>query len=481
MEKNNLDKLYQQKLNDYSELPDAKVWSRIEASLDKKKKKRVIPIWWYMGGAAAVLLISILVFNPLSNNGINPALTETETTIPEVNSSSKDAKEIEVTSTELKTEIQEKNSSTGDSITEYPSKFSTSTTNKLTSTNTSSQKAIEKQNSEVVSTIVRKENSDVKQNTLSKEIDDSKDAVAVQENSIDETLSKDTNINAGLNQVTAKENKEEVAANQTTKKSLFEEIEKKQKEDDKEVKVVNADKKWSVGPSVAPVYYNAFGDGSPIHSNFAENSKSGNLNLSYGLSVGYKLNNKLTVRSGVHRVNYGYDTEEISFTATFDPIASAQIENINYNQTARTIVVENNTKRADANASAAEFANTSPAFNGRMVQNVGYVEVPVELNYALLDKKFGINVIGGFSSLFLVDNSISLEADGLSTEMGEANNVNSVNFSSNIGIGLNYQFSKNIQFNLEPIFKYQLSAFADEAGTFNPYAVGIYSGLNFRF
>ena len=122
MEKNNLDELYQQKLNDYSELPDARVWSRIEASLDKKKKKRVIPIWWYMGGAAAILLISIVLFNPFVNSENNPVLTETETTAPEVNSSMNDTKKTEVTSTDFKTEIQNNNSSSDDSIKAIPVK-----------------------------------------------------------------------------------------------------------------------------------------------------------------------------------------------------------------------------------------------------------------------------------------------------------------------------------------------------------------------
>ena len=51
--------------------------------------------------------------------------------------------------------------------------------------------------------------------------------------------------------------------------------------------------------------------------------------------------------------------------------------------------------------------------------------VPFELDYAIMDKKFGINVIGGISSLFLVDNSIQLESpsQNLLTEMGEANKI----------------------------------------------------------
>jgi hypothetical protein len=90
-------------------------------------------------------------------------------------------------------------------------------------------------------------------------------------------------------------------------------------------------------------------------------------------------------------------------------------------------------------------------------------------------------LIGGLSSLFLIDNSVTLESGGTATEMGEANNLNPLNFSTNLGFGLEYEISPRIQLNLEPVFKYQLNTFSDSAGDFNPYSIGIYSGLNFRF
>jgi hypothetical protein len=132
-------------------------------------------------------------------------------------------------------------------------------------------------------------------------------------------------------------------------------------------------------------------------------------------------------------------------------------------------------------AMSAEVAGEFPTRDGRMVQQFGYVEVPLELNFALLDSKFGVNIIGGMSSLFLVDNSVTLESNGSATEMGEANNLNPLNFSTNIGLGLQYEVSPKIQLSLEPVFKYQLNTFSESAGNFNPYSVGVYSGFNFRF
>jgi hypothetical protein len=126
---------------------------------------------------------------------------------------------------------------------------------------------------------------------------------------------------------------------------------------------------------------------------------------------------------------------------------------------------------------SAEFA----FLDGRMVQQFGYVEVPLELNLSLVDRKLGLNLIGGLSSLFLIDNSVRLESNGNAMEMGEANNLNAMNFSTNIGIGVEYEVTPRLQLNLEPVFKYQLNTFSASAGTFNPYSIGVYSGINFRF
>ena len=80
-----------------------------------------------------------------------------------------------------------------------------------------------------------------------------------------------------------------------------------------------------------------------------------------------------------------------------------------------------------------------------------------------------------------MDNAVSLESDQLITEMGEANNANDVNFSTNLGVGFNYEISQKLQLNVEPIFKYQLNTFSETAGNFRPYSVGVYSGLSFKF
>ena len=68
MGKKNLEQLYRDSFENYSEVPDPMVWQNIEATLDnRKEKKRVIPIWWRLGGVAALLAIMFYVFNPFGN------------------------------------------------------------------------------------------------------------------------------------------------------------------------------------------------------------------------------------------------------------------------------------------------------------------------------------------------------------------------------------------------------------------------------
>ena len=261
------------------------------------------------------------------------------------------------------------------------------------------------------------------------------------------------------------------------KKSIFDEIE------DEEVLVAeHKANKWSVSPSIAPVYFNGLGEGSPIHSAFISNSKTGNVNLSYGVAVAYEVTKRLKVRSGIHKVDYGYNTNQIEFSSSVNGAATVQIANIDYKTTSKNIVVQSELNLdSKAGFVASDVTAKSPSLNGDLSQQFGYLEVPLELNYALLDKRFGINVIGGLSSLFLLNNDVFLNSGDQTTEVGEANNINDINFSTNFGFGFNYKLTQKLLFNLEPVFKYQLNTFSNTAGDFQPFSVGVYSGVSFRF
>ena len=500
MGKKNLEQLFKEAFEGFQEVPDDKVWDSIEASLDKKKqKKRLVPLWWRLGGVAAVLAVLFYINNPFENaqqqNEIIVTDTETHVVDPSIqeNQTEKGREEMDPSSinnnadglveTSSKTEEGENQDAQGpmnpnQSLT---SRQQVAETDLVEKNRTKTQDDLSPiQNTKEAAALAMSDKT-VEEENLANPVSDNDKAIA-------QDLSQNSELQKQSVEDRQEQQKEEAVAineereDEIEKKSIFDAI--KEQEAEEVVADNTSSGKWSVGPSVAPVYTSASGKGSPIHSDFASNSKSGNLNLSYGLSVAYEIGKKLKIRSGVHRVNYGYDTNDVLFSSSSRIASNDKLDNINYSQKSETLVVQSKNSLPNnipTDAFLELSSNEIPVLDGKMVQQLGYIEVPVELNYAILDRKFGVDLIGGVSSLFLVDNSVLVESEGLVTEVGEATNANDVNFSANFGMGLNYDFSPKVQLSVEPVFKYQMNTFSKTAGEFQPFSIGIYSGVSFKF
>ncbi len=517
MKKKTIDELFKERFRDFDEIPDEKVWKAIEASLNKKKSRKVIPLWWKLGGIAAVLAILFFAFNPFGNATLQNGIQITENPLKENTEQKKASDTIDdatiqnKSDTEIVKEAHQKQTTVDEKMLEKASHANTGGIKKDKANITTPKKEEVKQSFSKTDTnhaIAHQNNSEKSKNvqlenpnTTNNQTNGTDEINKVTKNNkmeSQETLAETLpNIKKERGEIgiidfknTAEdknilpskdEEKNAIAKKEDQKKSIFDEI-KGQEED---IIVEKIKEKWSVGPSVAPVYFNGIGEGSPVHTIFVSNSKSGNVNMSYGVLVAYEVSKKLKVRSGVNKVDYGYTTNQVEFTSSIRG-ETPQVENINYVASARGIVVGSlvNTRPETQTISienAFDVTANSAALEGNLSQQFGYIEVPLELNYALLDKRFGINVIGGVSSLFLVNNTILLNSGDQTTRMGEANNINDLNFSTNFGVGINYKFSPKLQFSVEPIFKYQLNTFSNTAGNFQPFSVGVFSGFSLRF
>ncbi|MCL5247503.1 PorT family protein [Cellulophaga sp. 20_2_10] len=499
MSKENLDKLFQDKFKDFGDVPDEKVWQRLNASLDQKKKDRfLVPMWCKLGGVAAVLALLFFAIKPFfkTDEATLPVITDTEHVLPKV--------DVEVVNKDAKI-IEEKGSSKTNSDLNIDEEAVVTRTNTKENTDASvvkntavaheKNKSNDRSNAFAASqkngnSVIREVNSssDTKNgytNGIANASIKNKNAVQknVETDPVDEIKTKSiSTLKEEKEQLLSKQIEEAVANTDTIgKKSIYDAI----KETEEEAVASIKTDKWSVGANVAPVYFNSLKEGSPVDPSLVSNSKSGNVNMSYGITVAYEVSKKLSIRSGVHKVDYGYNTNNVFFKSSFDPASNSMISSIDYDVNAASIVIETSGDAllAPSNSKLEEvsYASKSTSREGKMVQQFGYLEVPLELNYALTDGKFGVHLIGGVSSLFLVDDSISLESDDLITKIGESNNINTLNFSANIGFGLNYKFTPKMQLNVEPMFKYQLNTFSNSSGDFQPFSMGVYSGLSFKF
>jgi hypothetical protein len=528
-DKKNIDRLFQEKFKDFEVAPNDAVWNRINESLpNKKKKRRVIVLWWQIGGVAAViallLTVGVSVFHIDDNNNQNLPVVNTDengTENKENNDAlniSKDQKQdklkdsndtkLEVVDSQEIFNLQQQKSN-------KPQKNTVSnplTTPKKSSTNTIANNSHKKEdvwpsqkiNKLNANALTTKDSSakvaanTKKSNSSSEQSKDTKIASESELKSVIKKTIDDNKTATALNYASNKtevegskiKNREVINSDENNLDSIITEDPKKESIKDAIAEQIEAtdekekeDKqnRWSIAPNVAPVYYGSLGQGSSLDQQFNENAKSSEVNMSYGITGAYTVSKKLKIRAGVSRVNLNQSTSnvfafrgpEISSRGTQEAQRSG---NISFNNKQNVLLMSSNMLSI---SSAPEVFNTKTA--GDVDQRFGFIEVPLELEYRLVDKKFGINVIGGFSTFFLNENEIYADIDGTSTLIGEANNINDTSFSANFGLGLDYSLSKQWNINLEPQFKYQINTFNNTTGDFRPFFIGVYTGLSFKF
>jgi hypothetical protein len=220
----------------------------------------------------------------------------------------------------------------------------------------------------------------------------------------------------------------------------------------------------------APIYLNSLGDGSGIDAQFRDNPTSGNSSYSYGVRIAYQLNNRFSVQSGVNLISLGYRTNNVYVTPG---VAVLSLSNVTSNPLVG--------KSAQAGGSKEGVMNVIDENKGTLDQVFGYVEIPVEIKYAVTDGKLGVNLVGGFSTLLLNKDEIFIRTDDLTQSLGASNNLRSINFSGNIGLDVDYLINKNLFINVSPMLKVQTNTFSKNAGSFQPYYLGVYTGLNYKF
>lgn len=443
--KKNIDRLFREKFKHFEATPDAHVWAAIEKRLGKSKKdRRVVPLIIRYGGiAAAIALLLTLGYNLNPNH--NPVNPQTITNTRE---------------------------NTNDNTSTILKENTTASQNNVAHTDRNENYQITPVTNKTAS-----------RNPVVAHTDNTSDAEQSHKTAMEYPISTDAGTEDRLaqneNETTrpplTKENENTVVVD---KAALLDALRKETVTEKAVAQHTPERERWSITPNAAPVYFNSLENGSPIDRQFHDNTKTGNITMSYGVNVAYEVSNRLSVRSGINRVSYGYNTDNIEFTPA---LQASSLENISYRNEAKNITV------ADANTpqtiplGSSVTANKVVAYEGRMVQELGYLEVPLEVKYSLSKKKLGVHLIGGLSSLFLTDNTVSLETQVLTTQIGEASNINEVNFSTNIGVGVDYTLFDKVMLNVEPMFKYQLNTFSNDDGGFKPYSLGVYTGLSFRF
>ena len=470
-EKKNIDRLFQEQLRDFEATPDNQVWLNIEAELKKDKKRRVIPLWLRYSGIAAAFLLGLFILN---TNQMFNSKKENPIVLNSKNSSNK--KQINPRNGSNKVLIagnsKENSKHKKEIIITNFSKPVVKDEKEIKPHNSSNALGVNKKNQNNADVFLPKDNLSINQPELKS---DNNRTLNPEKNGVENSNSLASTPNQTLEKKNLKENEEsqkQPSINPESPNELEEIL--KAKSTKKKAVASNSKNKWQITPNVAPVYLNANSGGSPIDEQLSDYEKKSDNSLSFGLGLRYAVNNKLAIRTGVNKVVLGYNTNNVLYSTG---LTANNLKNIQYPSDNVVKLVD----QANYSSSPTFEKEIQKTNTGTLNQKMGYFELPMEVSYAVLDKKFGINLIGGFSTLFLNENTISLVSPQSNIELGQAKNLNQVHFSTNVGLGFKYQILKSFQINLEPMVKYQLNTFSNNSGDFKPLFIGLYSGISYGF
>lgn len=413
------------RLEPFKDSPDDIVWSNIEAQLKKKKKRRGI-IFWFSGAGFTALLLLMLLINPF-NNSIENNIPETE--IQTVNSSNNSTNK-QSTIPKNKINSDSKNStkpgininleeSSVDIVAKEQSISKTNTTKALERSNLKSEKdQISNSNNNHTPRLNAQPKVAISKISDIPNITSDKD----EDEDEDENVKELTNDNTSA--ITKNEKRSTRAIAIAKRDSLIasnKKIRDSIKEERQSKRLVSEEEIEE-----------------KIKDSITEDDQSRwSITPQAILSYYGALNTKTTDNFSV---NYGVLA---SYRMTEDTYLRIGVRKLNLNQT------------LDADGTE------------RLVE---YLEFPLEVKYTPRDHKVNPFVIGGLSYFKLQD--------------GSNNNSNNFEYratmSLNLGLGLETKLFKDVYFNIESIFNYQVKPFTQKNNV-EPFIFSINTGIEYRF
>lgn len=252
--------------------------------------------------------------------------------------------------------------------------------------------------------------------------------------------------------------------------------------------------RWSIAAMASPTYFSQFNSGKDDLSKQMIASEQPLVSYSGGVALSYKVSKKISIQSGLYYSSVGQEVDGISSFGGF--------QQFNYTKGARNFEVltssgliytsNSDVFLFDGIGDRVQTQITRDVFdpqkaslqylNNSLKQNFSYLELPFVVRYKLIDRSLDLNVIGGISYNFLVNNSVYTINDGNRYPIGKTEGLNIMTFSSSLGMGMEYSFTKSFSLNLEPTFRYYLNPFNGLQETnIHPYSFGIFTGVSYKF
>ncbi len=225
------------------------------------------------------------------------------------------------------------------------------------------------------------------------------------------------------------------------------------------------------------MYFSSFEQtGASLNYSAAANAAQGQVSTSYGVQLAYELTDRMTIQTGVNKVDYMYRIRELYVS----PEAYAEDQSlISMNDVINTHQIP----YAMSYNIHQSYQETGESIeSGSVVQVFGYYEIPVALKYNLIKaRNYGVQIVGGTSALLKSDEAMYYQKDMVSKKIEGESSVNNLSITGNAGLEFHYRISRNTNISISPQFKIYTGKLKKDIQNFTPYTLGVYSGLNYRF
>lgn len=257
--------------------------------------------------------------------------------------------------------------------------------------------------------------------------------------------------------------------------------------------------RWSFGAQVSPEYNGSRSSYSKAYASNMLKTSSTPVDLSGGISLEYKKGKRWSLQSGVYYSGIGQTSGNSSKSGISRDYLFANLGSEYFNTAVSVDAVSNKVSMNGA-AGMIEFAsipsgmvvgtniedkslsNAVVVSNAQFIQNFQYIEIPLFVRYTLVDARFDIEMLGGFSSNVLVGNKAYMESNSERSYVGKTRDMETLNYSGTIGLGFRYGLSKRVSVNVEPRLKYFLNSLSNNSAvTYKPYTIGVFTGLSYEF
>ena len=173
----------------------------------------------------------------------------------------------------------------------------------------------------------------------------------------------------------------------------------------------------------------------------------------YGLNMGYGFSKRFVLIGGM---SYMYNNTSTSVHSYIEEtVSKAKYPN-------QAIVIE----RASTSIETVNQSATDIILNN----SYEFISVPISVGYYMIDKKFKWMLSAGFTTDFLLKNTISDTGNNFETVEFKPNGNSPYNpayLNGTFGSQINYTLGKHYRFSLEPSYRYGLSYLTRQEATFN--------------